>query len=192
MLELKNVTKSFGEKQIFKDFSHSFNTGIYIIKGTSGIGKTTLLRMISGLDTNFDGEISGGGIQNVSLSFQEYRLFEHLNAIENVTIIDDIASNEAKSEAALLLNSLGIYGKDQLLYPREMSGGMKLRVSIARALFKKAPILLLDEPTREFNIEHSKMLVEILKKRAQEQTILIVTHDSTIESLCTDAIVLNF
>ena len=84
MLELKNVTKSFGEKQIFKDFSHSFNTGIYIIKGTSGIGKTTLLRMISGLDTNFDGEISGGGIQNVSLSFQEYRLFEHLNAIENV------------------------------------------------------------------------------------------------------------
>ena len=191
MLELKNVSKSFGEKQIFTDFSYTFTNGIYIFKGTSGIGKTTLLRMIAGLDTDFDGEIVGGGVQNISLSFQEYRLFDHLNAIQNVAIISDERLNIVESEAKGLLESLDITGKDQLLYPGAMSGGMKLRVSIARALLKKAPILLLDEPTREFNAEHTKMLVDILRKRASVQIILIVTHDDSIEDLCPEAVILE-
>ena len=79
MLILNNVSKAFGDKVLFENLSLEFNTGLYLIRGNSGIGKTTLLRIIAGLDTDYDGEVIGGGLKNVSFSFQEYRLFPTLN-----------------------------------------------------------------------------------------------------------------
>ena len=187
MLTIKNLYKSFGEKVIFKDFSATFENGIYIVNGESGIGKTTLLRMIASLDTDYTGEIIGGGFDNVSFSFQEYRLFEHLNALENVLLVLNGQSEGNTEIASHILDSLGITEKDRLLFPRQMSGGMKLRVSIARALCKEAPILLLDEPSRELNIEYVRSLVEILQARAAKQIIIIVTHDQSLAQLCTGA-----
>lgn len=187
MLTIKNLYKSFGEKVIFKDFSATFENGIYIVNGESGIGKTTLLRMIASLDTDYTGEIIGGGFDNVSFSFQEYRLFEHLNALENVLLVLNGQSEGNNEIASHILDSLGITEKDRLLFPCQMSGGMKLRVSIARALCKEAPILLLDEPSRELNIEYVRSLVEILQARAAKQIIIIVTHDQSLAQLCTGA-----
>ncbi len=191
MLEIKNLQKSFGEKTIFDSFSYMFENGIYLIMGESGIGKTTLLRMIAGLDTDYSGDINGGGVENVSFLFQEYRLFEHLNALQNVTVIFNKLNDVNKAFAAQTLDLLGIKGEDQLLFPSELSGGMKLRVSIARALCKNAPVLLLDEPSRELNIEYVEGLIEILKEKSKNQIIIIVTHDSTIRKLCDKAKILN-
>ena len=81
-LKIKNLSKSFGRKAIFDNFSFDFcDTGVYIISGERGKGKTTLLRIIAGLDKSYSGEIKGGGIENVSFAFQEYRLFPNLSAI---------------------------------------------------------------------------------------------------------------
>ena len=183
MLQINSVSKKFDEKVLFTDLSYTFEKGIYLIKGESGKGKTTLLRMIAGLDNEYDGEIIGGGAKNVSFSFQEYRLFEQLNAIENVTIIFDKNTAESTKIAKKTLDALGICGNDQMLYPGEMSGGMKLRVSIARALCKDAPILLLDEPSRELNAEYIKKIADTLNARKDVQTIIVVTHDDSIEGM---------
>lgn len=183
MLQINSISKKFDEKVLFTDLSYAFEKGIYIIKGESGKGKTTLLRMIAGLDNDFDGEIVGGGAANVSFSFQEYRLFEHLNALENITVIFNEQTEKNRDIAKNTLDALGIFGKDQLLYPDEMSGGMKLRVSIARALCKPAPVLLLDEPTRELNTECIEKIATVLNARQHLQTIIIVTHDNSIEQM---------
>ena len=111
-LVIKNLNKSFADKQIFKDFSYSFaDCGIYALAGESGIGKTTLLRMISGLDSNYTGEISG--CDSVSFAFQEHRLFPVLTAIENVIFsISDTKSEAVMNVAEDMLLSLGIDKKD--------------------------------------------------------------------------------
>ena len=84
-LVIEGLKKSFGKRILFDELNLSFaKCGLYAILGKSGIGKTTLLRMISGLDTKFQGKIIGGGAKNVSYCFQEYRLFPQLNALENV------------------------------------------------------------------------------------------------------------
>ena len=85
ILSINNLSKSFNEKKIYSGFSYNFNSnGIYTLVGDSGVGKTTLLRLIAGLDTKYYGEIIGGGAKNVSYVFQEYRLIPQLSAIDNV------------------------------------------------------------------------------------------------------------
>ena len=84
-LSINNVSKSFDKKILFDNFSLVLpEKGVFVLSGESGVGKTTLLRMISGLDTDFSGEISGGGIKNCSVAFQEYRLFPTLSALDNL------------------------------------------------------------------------------------------------------------
>ena len=82
-----NLTKSFGEEVKISNFSYDFpDKGVVALIGESGVGKTTLARIIAGLDTDFTGQVIGGGIGNVSFAFQEYRLFPHLSALDNVII----------------------------------------------------------------------------------------------------------
>lgn len=170
--------KSFDKKQIFKNFSLELpERGVFVISGESGAGKTTLLRMISGLDTKFSGEISGGGIKNCSVAFQEYRLFPTLSAVDNVIFANyDKKTAENEKEAKLVLSSLGFSEEDSSLYPDELSGGMKQRVSLARAFLRKAPILLLDEPTKELDGDNAKKVLERIKKEAEERLVLVVSH----------------
>ena len=184
-LKIKNLTKSFGKKVIFSDFSYDFgDKGVYVLRGESGIGKTTLLRMIAGLDKNFSGEIVGGGIGNVSFAFQEYRLFPELSALDNVMIASVDNSDADRLEAVSLLSKLGFSTEDTSLFPSELSGGMKQRVSLARALLKKAPVLLLDEPTKELDPALCERVCEMIRKCAEERTVLLVTHkDSDAELL---------
>ena len=176
-LKIKNLSKSFGRKSILADFSYSFSDkGIYIIRGESGKGKTTLLRIIAGLDKNYNGEVVGGGIENVSFAFQEYRLFPNLSAIENVLIASKDKSESDRREAANLLTTLGFSSYDMELLPAELSGGMKQRVSLARAFLKKAPVLLLDEPTKELDPVLCVRACEMIREVAENKLVVVVTH----------------
>ena len=178
-LEIKNLTKFFDDKCIFNNFSYSFKQkGIYGLVGDSGIGKTTLLRMIASLDKNYQGQIIGGGIGNVSFAFQEYRLFPTLSAIDNVVYAISDTKNEAVlNKAREIMLNLGITDEDQKLIPEELSGGMKQRVSLARAFIKEAPILLLDEPTKELDERNAKAVIEGIRKAGNDRLVIIVSHN---------------
>ena len=177
-LSIKSLTKSFGEKSIFSDFSYDFSDkGIYIISGDSGSGKTTLLRIVAGLDKEYLGEVIGGGVDNVSYAFQEYRLFPMLTALKNITVaVYNEPTEKDVLSAKELLSRLKFTEADMSLYPRELSGGMKQRVSFARALLKDAPILILDEPTKELDSEICQIIRDIIIEESKKRLVLMVTH----------------
>ena len=177
-LKLNNLSKRFADQIILSDFSFSFDeTGLYVITGESGIGKTTLLRIIAGLDKDFTGEVVGAGIENVSFMFQEYRLFHTLSAVKNVAVSN---KDPDLSEAMLLLKRLGFSDEDLKKKPRHLSGGMKQRVAFARAVFMNSPILILDEPTKELDPDSIKIMLEIIKEEAEKRLVIAVTHDSAL------------
>ena len=180
ILKLDNLSKRFDGVDIFTSFSYSFqNRGVYVISGESGIGKTTLLRIIAGLDKEYDGFITGGGVENVSFMFQEYRLFPTLNAVKNASLV----SADNLNVASKLLIRLGFKENDLNKRPRELSGGMKQRVSFVRALLKNAPILLLDEPTKELDEETANIMLEIIGEEAKKRLVIMVTHDDVSDKL---------
>ncbi|MCO7135493.1 amino acid ABC transporter ATP-binding protein [Ligilactobacillus salivarius] len=193
MLELKNISKSFGDKVILNNLNLEVKDGeILCIVGQSGGGKTTLLRCISGLEKIDGGQILIDGQvfdpytnENndsvIGVVFQEYNLFPHLTVLQNVTLAPtmvlkkkkEIAENEAKN----LLNGLALEGKEGL-YPFQLSGGQKQRVAIARALAMKPQILCYDEPTSALDpglTATVKNIILNLKKEGMTQ--IIVTHD---------------
>lgn len=174
---VKNLQKSFDNKRIFDGFSYTFDEkSIYIIEGESGIGKTTLLRLISGLDTSYEGEISGGGLDRCAFMFQEYRLFPTISALENVLL--SCPSEQRKVEQAReLLFRLGFKEEEMQLLPEMLSGGMKQRVSFARAVFSQRPILLLDEPTKELDTTNADVMLKLIKELGREKTVILVSHN---------------
>lgn len=176
-LRIENLNKSFGTKVIFSDFSYSFSdTGIYVIRGESGAGKTTLLRIIAGLDKDYSGNIVRSAT-GVSVCFQEYRLFDNLTSLENVTEVAFKKATESDIRyVKSLFERLKLTEGDMLLYPSELSGGMKQRVAFIRAIAKKAPILILDEPTKEVDPENAAIMREMIEEEAKDRLVLLVTH----------------
>lgn len=193
MLELKNISKSFGNKVILNNLNLEVKDGeILCIVGQSGGGKTTLLSCISGLEKIDGGQILIDGQvfdpytnENndsvIGVVFQEYNLFPHLTVLQNVTLAPtmvlkkkkEIAENEAKN----LLNGLALEGKEGL-YPFQLSGGQKQRVAIARALAMKPQILCYDEPTSALDPGLTATVKDIvLNLKKEGMTQIIVTHD---------------
>jgi ABC-type nitrate/sulfonate/bicarbonate transport system ATPase subunit len=174
MLRINKLTKSYEGKEIIKDLTISFpDSGFYAICGASGIGKSTLLSLISGILNPDKGSVDRSGAI-VSMSFQEARLIPTLTAAQNVNLV--IGGKKAtlrKSEA--LLNELGI--TDTHAYPNELSGGMKARVSIARSLVYKAEIYLFDEPFANLDKDTARITAEVIKKHTDGALILAVMHD---------------
>lgn len=177
-LEIRNLTKTFGEKTIFRDFFYIFqDTGSYVLKGDSGAGKTSLLRIISGLDTDYSGEIIDGGISKTSICFQEHRLFPQLSALANIIKLSFAdASEENENKARDTLKRLGFSNEDMKLKPSKLSGGMKQRVAFARALLRNTPVLLLDEPTKEIDSDLSHEMIKMIKDEASRRLVITVTH----------------
>ena len=141
-MEIKNLTKKFGDKTVFNNFSVKIPSGkISFIMGESGCGKTTLLKMLIGLDKDYYGEISGVD-GKISCVFQEPRLFPTLNVIENIRLVE----RGTKYTASEILKILELEN-DAHLYPNELSGGMKMRLALARALYYNGEIFVMDEPS---------------------------------------------
>ena len=179
-LLLDCLTKRFGEKLLFSGLSRRFpERGLFLILGSSGSGKTTLLRMIAGLDTAYEGSIVGGGPSHVSIAFQEHRLFPALSALQNVSEVlcaGGVSRGEAEKRAAAALLSVGFPEEDFKCRPAAMSGGMRQRVSLARAFAAERPILLLDEPEKGLDEGLRGRLYEKIAEEAVHRLVLVVTH----------------
>lgn len=176
MIKIQNLSKSFGDKAILKNFSYDFKkSGVVSIKGASGCGKTTLLRIISGLEKADSGSVLVNG--RLAYMFQEDRLLRFLTAIENVTCVMEGNASEKKEKAEKLLSAVGLSG-DINTPVTELSGGMKRRVAFARALAFEPDILLLDEPFNGLDNKTRAILTALVSKFAQNHLVVLVTHDN--------------
>ena len=186
-IKICNLTTRFEEKLVLDNFSLELpDRGIFALVGESGIGKTTLLRLIAGLDKDYSGEIVSDGDFSLSMAFQEHRLFPSLTAIENVVFaVSDGKDKAVFDNARKILLSLGLTESDLLLYPEQLSGGMKQRISVARALLYDAKILLLDEPTKELDHNNRTLLLDMIKSEGERRLVIIATHnEDDVERLC--------
>ena len=172
-LILEQVTKGFGAHVVLRKFSTRFPGGqCTCIMGPSGCGKTTLLRLILGLEQPDSGRILGQTFPMAAV-FQENRLFEDFSALSNVTAV---CPRERRSEAAQHLIALGL-GESLHAPVRTLSGGMKRRVAVARAVLAPGEILILDEPVTGLDQDTKAAVLEYLKAHTQGRTLLLVTHD---------------
>ncbi|MBO4422174.1 MAG: ABC transporter ATP-binding protein [Clostridia bacterium] len=170
MISIKNLKKSFRDKVVFDGFSLDLpECGAYFISGPSGCGKTTLLRIISGLDTEYEGDVVITG--KISYVFQENRLLPTLSAYENV-----FAVCRDKEKTSSMLYSVGLSGAFDKR-PDELSGGMNRRVAIARALCYPHDILLLDEPFTALDGDIKANITELIKELEKDRLTVLVTHD---------------
>ncbi|MCL5985375.1 MAG: ABC transporter ATP-binding protein [Actinobacteria bacterium] len=206
-LQVKNLTKTFGSGhalvEAVSDVSFDvFKSEIILIMGPSGSGKTTLLTMLGALLTPDHGLIIINGdnitdskikdlakfrLNNIGFVFQSFNLLTALTALENVAIVLGLAGvkkKEFKEKSVELLGELGL--KDRLNFlPKELSGGEKQRVSLARALINNPKIILADEPTANLDSKSGHHVMELLKNIAKKQgkTVIIVSHDMRIADI---------
>ncbi len=169
---LEQVSKSFGEKQVFSNFSYAFQLeGITAIMGASGCGKTTLLRLLCGLEQPDSGVISGVPKQFTFL-FQENRLLPWATALENVALVSNTQTAKA------VLQKVGL-AKELHEKPAALSGGMQRRVAFARALAHQSPVLFLDEPFKGLDASLCAEMIGLLLQESEKRPILFVTHSET-------------
>ncbi len=181
---IKNLSKSFGDKSVLNNVNFRIPYGTYVrITGESGIGKTTLLRLLCGLEKPDLGEIIGAERNDIAFLFQEDRLFPTLSAIKNVmTVIKNGSNAEKKARASQLLLDLGLNESDFSLRPNELSGGMCRRVAIARLLAYNKPILLLDEALRGLDGENALRAARVIERESLGKTVIFVTHGEPMTS----------
>lgn len=173
-MRLSNISKAYGGITVFDDFSAELPNGkITRITGSSGCGKTTLLRIISGLE-RFSGDISDRPCGKISAVFQEDRLFEELSALENCLL----AAKKPPAVISAALMSTGLEKSDIYRPVKELSGGMKRRTAIVRALCPDFGILLLDEPFKGIDRENAVKTAELIRKRTEGKTVIIVSHET--------------
>lgn len=179
MLELKNITKYYGDKRIFKDFSFCFKeNAVTAVMGPSGIGKSTLLKIIVGL-TDYTGKVECSG--NVSCVFQTPRLVNNLTVYQNLKFVlkGKISQNELDEKIKKYLEVANV---SQLAdkYPKELSGGEAQRVSFIRAFLYPNDTLILDEPFSSLDLWLKTRLIDLfsgLLKEDGKKTCLVITHD---------------
>ena len=203
MLELKNISKKFKDRQILSDFNLTVEKNkILAIVGPSGGGKTTLLRMLAGLEKIDSGEIIYNGeslpvdeLEKRNLLgfvIQDFQLIPHLTVLENLVLSPiktmNMEKNDAEKKAIELLEKLGLE-KQINNYPTSLSGGQKQRVALARAMMINPKIIGYDEPTSaldpELRLEVEKL---ILKNRELGITQIVVTHDLQFAENIADSI----
>ena len=170
-IQINNLTKRYGDKIVFENYTNTFDfNGILLLKGVSGLGKTTLMRMIAGLENADKGEILKS-TKSVSFMFQEDRLIPFVSVLKNLTAV----CSEEKA-----LNYLKLMGleneKDNS--PLSLSGGMRRRVALARALCFQSDLVILDEPFKGLDEELKSNICEIIKEESKKRDFIIISHDS--------------
>ena len=195
IIEVKNITKSFGKNRVLNNISTDVNEGdVLCIVGPSGGGKSTFLRTLNLLEDIQSGEIFIDGekinsknvdINNIRMRigmvFQHFNLFPHLTIKENLTLaplkLKKLSIDEANEKAKNLLNRVGLIDKIDT-YPSMLSGGQKQRVAIVRSLMMEPEIMLFDEPTSALDPEMVGEVLDVIKELAKSKmTMVIVTHE---------------
>ncbi len=172
LISVKNLCKSFGEKVVLDSYSAQFPlNGMSSIMAPSGRGKTTLFRIMLGLESADSGIIEGIEGKKIVSVFQEDRLCENLSAVANIAI----TSQKPREDIISALKEVGLDGS--IDYPvSTLSGGMKRRVAILRALFSDAEIILMDEPFKGLDDITKKLTIALIKKLTEHKTVIFVTH----------------
>lgn len=205
LLQAMDVSKSYGEVQVLKSVSIEVETGeVVCLLGPSGAGKTTLLRCLNFLERPDDGLVRIGATilghkqkaemlyevserelavqrRATAMVFQQFNLFSHRTAIENVmegpVQVQGVSKSEARAKAAGLLERVGLAGKFDS-YPNQLSGGQQQRVAIARAMATDPAVLLFDEPTSALDPELVHEVLDTMKSLAADgATMIVVTHE---------------
>ena len=192
MVEIVNMSKSFHEKTLFKDYNLKIPDGAFVvIHGKSGTGKTTLLNIIGGLEKIDDGQVLVNGIDiskkknkknfyryTVGFLFQNFALVDGKTVRQNLEMVSPTFRTDISIEDAL--TGVGLKGYDtKKVYT--LYGGEQQRVALARLMIKKCELILADEPTGSLDPENTRMVMNILKNINKEgKTIIIVTHNEEI------------
>jgi glutamate/aspartate transport system ATP-binding protein len=195
MIEIKNVSKWYGEKQVLEGCTTSVDKGeVVVVCGPSGSGKSTLIKTVNGLEPFQKGEIWVDGVSvgdktvdlsklrsRVGMVFQNFELFPHMSVTKNLTIsqtqVLGRSEDEALEKGLKLLDRVGlIEHKDK--FPAQLSGGQQQRVAIARALSMDPICMLFDEPTSALDPEMINEVLDVMVELAKEgMTMMVVTHE---------------
>lgn len=173
MLRLKNITKYYGKQIVLDQFCAEFEEGsTWGIMGNSGVGKSTLLSLILGLEKPDSGQIIGNQVK-FSVVFQENRLCESFNAIDNIRLVTSKQYSKQEIKQSLIEVGITEYYDKKIC---EFSGGMKRRVAIVRAILASSDILIMDEPFKGLDKENKRQVIEYIKKNKKGRTFIFVTH----------------
>ena len=190
LIQVKNISKSFGKTRVLKDVSLSISQGeILAIIGSSGSGKSTLIRCLNGLEKVDIGRVVVGGTLvestnsvagRVGMVFQQFNLFPHYTVLDNIVrpleTVKKSHSGTAHAQARALLKQVRLEDKEDQ-YPRSLSGGQQQRLAIARALSMAPDIMLFDEPTSSLDPELAFEVFETIRTIAScHMTVVLVTH----------------
>jgi putative ABC transport system ATP-binding protein len=198
----KRVSDATGELTILEDINFTVHAGATLaIVGASGSGKSTLLGLLAGLDTPTEGVVKLNGIDIFALDedgraglrkaelgfvFQSFQLLAHLNALENVMLPLELRNDAgAREKAEAMLGRVGLSSRLKH-YPKYLSGGEQQRVALARAFVSEPPLLFADEPTGSLDAATGESVIRLMFELNQERgsTLVLVTHDPSIASLC--------
>lgn len=198
MITIKDLTKKYGDTTILNNTSYTFpDSGLVCLMGASGGGKTTLLNLLAGFDSRYDGDITVGGVSlhsmdasalcnyrkdNTGFVFQNFHLLNGYTVLENIMLALELHDEETSKniqKITLLLERLGIAGKINEKI-ENLSGGQKQRVAIARALINEPQILFADEPTGSLDRATSTEIMTLLKSISEDRLVIVITHDQKI------------
>jgi polar amino acid transport system ATP-binding protein len=195
MIEIEDLHKSFGDLEVLKGIDFRVEKGeVVCVIGPSGSGKSTLLRCVNRLEAPTSGRVSVGGVdvtdpdvdidavrRRIGMVFQQFNLFPHLTATENVTIAQRRVLKRDKAEAERIaahnLERVGVADKAHA-FPSQLSGGQQQRVAIARSLAMDPELMLFDEPTSSLDPEIVGEVLAVMRRLAQDgMTMIVVTHE---------------
>ena len=169
---LENISISYQDRPIIKNLSLQIPFGqTTAILGSSGAGKTSLIHSLMGL-TPFEGKISGLKGKKLSAVFQEDRLIEDLGLLKNISIVSPALEGEIKSH----IHEIGLSGEASKKAGK-LSGGMKRRVAILRAMLAASDIIIMDEPFKGLDKEMKERVIQFLKKSCEGKTVICITHE---------------
>ena len=211
MISIKGLTKRFDQLEVLKGMNVEVDKGqVIVLIGPSGSGKTTFLRCLNALEIPNDGTVSIGGAavdftkkaskqqllqlrRKTGMVFQNYNLFPHMTALENVmegpTVVQKRNKPETRKKAIQLLEKVGLGDKVDY-YPFQLSGGQQQRVGIARALAIEPEVMLFDEPTSALDPELVGEVLKVMKDLAEEgMTMVVVTHEMRFAQEAADKVI---
>ena len=201
MIEIKNLYTGYSrDKPLLKSFNYTFDSKVYGILGQSGCGKTTLLRTIAGLMKPLSGEVVVNGEvitkaskNNIYMMHQNYTSFDWLRCLDNVLIAKKVkgqAKGEDINRAKQMLSLVGLEGNEDK-FPKQLSGGMRQRLALARTLFMSPEIILMDEPLSALDVNTRGIMQDLIIQKHKEtnNTIIMVTHSKEEAKKMCDVII---